>query len=293
MKEEKMLKYMNLLDDKYILEASPSNAKGIRRNRRASKMLLRYGALAASLVICIGIGLIIPHLKTGSPAIPYDTNGQTDNFVHTGEIKLPETHTRPDNYNQDSVQDKIDNIQDAIGGGSTYFERRFVDETYNIAYLRAVYRDETGVVSQEELDKWVNNVYLKQESEERNEYPTIYQAIQYLGVTKEDFIALNNSRKERDSNMVLSEEIINALYLPEDEMKEALVHPCALYYDGEIYTWDNLRSVSVEVFVESEGVPGEVIQTYIDNLIVYCIEEEIIPESHISRYFGSEAEIEG
>ena len=101
MKEEKMLKYMNLLDDKYILEASPSNAKGIRRNRRASKILLRYGALAAALVICIGIGLIIPHLKTGSPAIPYDTNGQTDNFVHTGEIKPPEMHTRPDTHRSD------------------------------------------------------------------------------------------------------------------------------------------------------------------------------------------------
>ena len=87
--------------------------------------------------------------------------------------------------------------------------------------------------------------------------------------------------------MSLSDEIVNALFLTEDEMKKVLVHPCALYYEGEIYTWTELSQMSVEELL-SYGIPGEVLQNYIDNLIEYCVTNGFIPESHIFRYFGTE-----
>lgn len=286
MKEEKMLKYMNLLDDKYILEASPSNAKGIRRNRRASKMLLRYGALVASFVIVVGIGLLIPHLRLDEPVTPLDTELNIGELTFPPEtIKNPNSHTSLPPYvdvDKEELQDKIDDFQQAIGGSSTYFTRKYIDETYNIAYLRAVYRDETGVISEDNLNDWVNNVYLKQDSAQQSELPTIYQAICHFSVSKEDLIAVNESRKERGSEMILPDEIIDALFLPEEEMKKYLVHPCALYYDNEIYTLEDLNSMSFEV---GESVPEYVVENYIDNLIVYCVENEIISEGHISRYF--------
>ena len=80
------------------------------------------------------------------------------------------------------------------------------------------------------------------------------------------------------------EEIIERF---KDEMKKVLVHPCALYYEGDIYTWTKLSQMTVEDLL-NHGIPGEVLQNYIDNLIEYCVTNGFIPESHISRYFGTE-----
>jgi len=100
-------------------------------------------------------------------------------------------------------------------------------------------------------------------------------------------VNVNPRRKTGEGYMVLSDEVVNALFLPEAEMKKVLVHPCALYYEGDIYTWTKLSQMSVEDLL-NHGIPGEVLQSYIDNLIEYCVTNGFIPESHISRYFGTE-----
>ena len=50
MKQEKMIRYMNLIDSKYIAEADPANAKNIAKRKSRTSLMLRYGTLAASFV---------------------------------------------------------------------------------------------------------------------------------------------------------------------------------------------------------------------------------------------------
>lgn len=292
MKQEKMIRYMNLIDSKYIAEADPANAKNITKRKSRTSLILRYGALAASFILVVGVLLAMPYLQHDDPVFPDQTDNPHDS---TGPIEDTSNHGSestdnpdpPKAFDAEECQQKFDGFERAMGGGSTFLLIEYAEETYNIAYLRALTRDETGVVSQEELDQWVNDVYLKQNDEEQNELPTLYQAIRDLGVTKKDFVALNDSRKTGEGYMVLSDEVVNALFLPEDEMKKVLVHPCALYYEGEIYTWTKLSQMSVEDLL-NHGIPGEVLQNYIDNLIEYCVTNGFIPESHVSRYFGTE-----
>lgn len=292
MKQEKMVRYMNLLDSKYIAEADPENSKNITERKSRASLILRYGALAASFVLALGVLLAMPYLQHDGSAF----SDQTDN-THDSTNPIEDTTSHgsestdisdpPKAFNAEECQKMFYAFDRAMGGGSTFLLMEYMEETYNLAYLGAVTREEIGVVSSEDLDQWVNEVYLKQNSQQQNNLPTLYQAIRDLGVSKEDFVALNDSRKVSDSSMVLSDEIVTALFLPEDEMKKTLVHPCALYYEGEIYTWTELSQMSVEDIV-NQGIPGEVIQSYIDNLIEFCITNGFISESHISRYFGSE-----
>jgi len=70
-----MLRYMNLLDSKYIAEADPANAKNIAKRKAKTSMILRFGALAASFVLVVGVLLAMPYLQHDDPVFP----DQTDN----------------------------------------------------------------------------------------------------------------------------------------------------------------------------------------------------------------------
>ncbi len=129
-------------------------------------------------------------------------------------------------------------------------------------------------------------MYLKKSDDERNALPTMYQAIHDLDVKKEDLVALNNSRKLRDNAMVLSDAYIDALYMEEDEMLQALIHPLALYYNGKIYTWEQLCSTSLTD--TSVALPISVIDAYVNHVMSYCVDQQLISRNHIERYFGVE-----
>ena len=284
MKEEKMLKYMNLLDDKYILEASPSNAKGIRRNRRASKMLLRYGALVASLVICIGVWLIIPHLKTGSPAIPSDTNGQTDNFVYTDEIMPPETHTRPDTHRSDVATDV------PIGGDYMGDEliSPYVAIVDMVTYSKGTFSENYGRYMSEfdEMEgKWENN------------RPSVmYHLSKAMNLTREDleeyFVSLDIQNVPENIYAGLLADSV-------EESMQLLKSKYAFYCDGKLYTVYDVYSASktlsdknpvdftdeeydqvwlnIDEYLDSPYAydVGEGIRTFVDEMVnVIEIEEE-------------------
>ena len=229
MKEEIMLKYMNLLDDKYILEASPSNAKGIRSNRRASKMLLRYGAFAASLVICIGIGLIIPHLKNDTPAIPHETDVQTDNFVHTGEIIPPETLTRPDTHRSDVATDV------PIGGGHMGDEliSPYVAVVDMVTYSKGTFSENYGRYMSE---------FDKMEGKWENNRPSVmYHLSKAMNLTRED---LEEYFASLDIQNVPENIYAGLLADSVEESMQLLKSKYAFYCDGKLYTIYDVYSSS-------------------------------------------------
>jgi len=294
MKEIRVLEVMNYIDPDLIKKAGEYKSTTHRgRDRR----FLRWGAMAASFALVVTAVLAVPSLREGFLGVisPSET-------VQTEGTEPPVTEVYSGSF---SNADEAFKESGAVGGSSTLLSRKFIDETYNLAYLRPAYRGERELVSEEELDRWITEVYLKKEEEARASLPDIYQAIRELGIPKEELEEVNRSRQERGSDMVLPWAVIDALYMPPEEACLALINPLALYYNGHIYTWVDVRrivdgemqdSVSTES-VECESIPGVVIHSYVDQTVRYCIDNMLISENVISRYFdqyeyGAEADEE-
>lgn len=224
MKEEKMLKYMNLLDDKYILEASPKRVKSAQKNKRVTKIFFRYGALAASLVICIGVGLLIPHLRTEPPVTPPETNGITH-----GIVDPPETLTRPDTHRSDVATDV------PIGGGhmgddliSPYVG--FVDM---VVYSRGTFSEKYAEYMSE---------YDEKEGEWQNDRPSVmYHLSKAMNLTRED---LEEYFASLDIQNVPENIYAGLLADSVEESMQLLKSKYAFYCDGKLYTVYDVYSAS-------------------------------------------------
>lgn len=176
------------------------------------------------------------------------------------------------------------NEKDAMGGDNYALNRKYFDETYNIAYLDKVYDGELEILPDGTLDDWIENTFLKKSPKEQEAIPVMYQAVHELGISKDQLEALNDSRKELGQYMILSDEYINSLYIQDDaDMKQALVNPRALYYDGEIYTWYELSTEATTASVISQ-IPQNVMNDYIDSIVDYLDASGIMSLEEIDQY---------
>lgn len=136
-----------------------------------------------------------------------------------------------------------------------YLNRKYVDDVYNLYFARLI-------VGNEKADEWTNNVLLKKTPEEQESIPPLYQLIHDLSISKDDLIKVN-----RENNMSLSDSVIAGLYEDDiPEMKRILASPLALYYDGEIYTYDELS----ESKQAGSKIPSETIGDYLDFIELVC-----------------------
>ena len=102
-----------------------------------------------------------------------------------------------------------------------------------------------------------------------NELPALYRIIHDLNISKEDFIEENKNYVDYPG-MYYSEEVIEALYLDDiKEMKKRLVNPTALYYEGEIYTFNGL----IQKPELTDNIPDDVLAEYLD--FIYDVAEQI------------------
>lgn len=178
----------------------------------------------------------------------------------------------------------------AAVGGDDMFAREYRDEVYNIAYLTNVQSEEEAPVSRDELQSWEDETFLAKTAEEQKETPTLYQAIHELGISKETLVALNDVRKERNSEMALPDEVIDALYLEEDDMKLALTNSLALNYNGKIYTFNDVRTMFDELASDG-GIPPEVMVEYVEKVVDYCVENGIMTEDTVERWIENIGDI--
>lgn len=133
------------------------------------------------------------------------------------------------------------------------FIRKYTAEVGNLYIVSQIVEEETR-------SEWVDNVYLKKSDEERRALPTLYQAIVELGISEDDFRKENEKLREYP-DMYYSDEIISALYLEDvNEMKRLLADPWALYYNGEVYAFDEMYADPNIV----AGVPADVMNEYLD-----------------------------
>ena len=103
------------------------------------------------------------------------------------------------------------------------------------------------IVGHETSEDWYVNVYLSLSPEEAIQLPTLYQMINAFGISKNDLIRENENYIGSSNH--LDEYVIDALYQEEALMMYLLRHPLALYFDGEIYTYYQMRgSIVVSIF---------------------------------------------
>ena len=243
------------------------------------------------LIVCLSF---VSCVNTANDELPKKTVDEIINDADSKDVVNPEG-----NLIELSAEDVENKFADAtlllqnsgaMGGGSYLFNREYEDETYNIAYLGRIYRGEISILPEGALDQWVNDVFLNQSEEKQNQLPTIYQAIKGLNISKDDLIALNESRKQFGTEMILSDKYIEALYMSEAEMKKELVNPVALYYEGEIFTWEELNNES-KLNSTAKAIPTSVMNEYIDRVITYCGEHDFITDSEVERFFSSSSAI--
>ena len=239
---------------------------------------------AAVLLVAALCAAILPGMLRKSDPVAA-TPGLNDSR-NTGDGDLTTTATDPPVSNPDAAEsfDAMDAIireELGKGGGWTFFDREYIDITYDIAYLEHVYDGEIELIEPGKVTEWINGVFLKKPVEEQNALPTMYQAIRDLGITKEKLTEVNDSRKALGDEMILSDKYINTLYLEESEMKKAFKSPLALYSDGEIYTWESIKKIGVDNF------DANVIEEYLDRVKTYLIGNGLISERVFEDYLNS------
>lgn len=193
---------------------------------------------------------------------------QTAVYAETSEtVKETEQTAAASDTSETAPEETQTSREIPIVGDSEYlFARKYIDEVYN-CYLPA------QIVGQEAYEKWVNNVLLAMPSEEQTELPTVYMIIHDLDISKEEFIAENEKLVDYP-DMYFSEEIISALYLDDiGEMKKQLADPLTLYYDGEVYTFDELFDTDEDIAAK---IPTEILSGYFDFIEQVCEKSDII-----------------
>ncbi len=165
---------------------------------------------------------------------------------------------------------KSDNISTITGeatpvtGGFDQLEEKYVLPVNNI-YCASL------ITGQEKRDDWVDNVYKKQSREERRKIPALYQMIRYFNIEKSDLIKVYTDWYGKDLETEMPSVFIDALYEDDEKiMKQKLVSPYALYYDGEIYTWYDILSASnnTNEMMQKEvlNIPNDVLTAYLNNM---------------------------
>ncbi|MBO7404655.1 MAG: hypothetical protein J6V24_06805, partial [Clostridia bacterium] len=283
----------------------------IRREKKRSKFPIRPLALVAAALLTVGtIVLGLPLLRPADVTVPVAEPVEPVEPVEHGNLPAEGTEGAPKEDTQseneepftqiegpapefDEVSGLFDGVNeaitDAVGGGDTTFSRRWLDYTYNIAYLESLYGGEPSVVDPDAVARW-GAEYASRSIEEQERMPTLYQAVHELGIPEEDLVDLNRWRAQNGGeDMILKDGEIHALYLPEDEARGELKNPLALAYGGAVYAWSDLLAMQRAGTLE-DTIPASTLERHIRWIADWCSWTGIVSESVMLRYIGRQVE---
>lgn len=277
----------------------------IRREKKRSKFPIRPLALVAAALLTVGtIVLGLPLLRPVGVNVPVTEPVEPVEHGKLPAEDAPKNDTKSENeepFTQiegpapgfDEVSGLFDGVNeaitDAVGSRDTTFSRRWLDYTYNIAYLDSLYRGEPSIVDSEAVAAW-GAEYASRSIEEQERMPTLYQAVHELGIPEEDFASLNRWRAENGGeDMILKDGEIHALYLPEDEARVELKNPLALAYGGAVYAWSDLLAMQRAGTLE-DTIPASALEQHIRWIADWCSWTGVVSESVMLRYIGRQAE---
>ncbi len=219
-----MLKYINLLDDKYIIEATPKSFGSVqkKKSKRPLSNWLRYGTLAASFVIVVGIALLIPHLRLDVPVTPLDSEQNNPGIILPPDTPVaPDTHTNPDTHKEDVGTDL------PIGGdhmGDDLFSP-YVALVDMVVYSKGTFSENYGAYMSE---------FDEMEGKWQNDRPSVmYHLSKTMNLTRED---LEKYYASLDIENVPEDIYVGLLADSVEESMKLLKSKYAFYYDGKLYT---------------------------------------------------------
>ena len=237
-----MLKYMNLLDDKYIIEATPKSVRSMqkKKSKRPLSNWLRYGTLAASFVIVVGIGLLIPHLRLDEPVTPLDTELNIGELTFPPEtLKNPNSYTNPDTHKEDIGTDL------PIGGehmGDDLFSP-YVALVDMVVYSKGTFSENYGAYMGE---------FDEMEGKWKNDRPSVmYHLSKTMNLTRED---LEKYYASLDIENVPEDIYVGLLADSVEESMKLLKSKYAFYHDGKLYTVYDVYKLNC-IQSESPDVP--------------------------------------
>jgi len=188
------------------------------------------------------------------------TTEQSDSY-QTVDISGKEVTGDEGLYSETSREEKLP----AVGGDYTPLSRKYVDDAYDILPIIKIINDEAKV------QEWVDNVLYAQPEDDMLRVPSLYQAVSYFGITKEELYAYNASLLEisPENPMVIPEYVIEALYFSDEtEMMKELTNSFALYYDGAVYSYDEIINSSVRTV----SIPNAVLSEYVSSIEPLMVE---------------------
>ncbi|MBR2634921.1 MAG: hypothetical protein IKD31_05025 [Clostridia bacterium] len=117
------------------------------------------------------------------------------------------------------------------------FQRYYPFKMYRIDFLSS-----HGIFSIEEVHQAAIQVEQSVTTDEIVQIPSIYLMIQAMGIPKETFIQVNEAYKAKPTSdyPAYTDEEIEGLYLPRDQIKEALKLDYAFFYEGNLYNLEEL-----------------------------------------------------
>ena len=192
-------------------------------------------------------------------------------------VKSQEQVIEQDAESATEKAEEQEDIPQAIGGYSE-LNRQFIDAVNDVHYVVEL--------RGKEVYDWGDKVYNAMPREVRHSLPPLYWAIKEFDVTKEELISVKDPK--------LTLEIIDALYLEEEEMKKALASDLALVYDGDVYCyydimglWGDEASKNTKESLK-KAIPESVKKEYAEKMKAYFI--ETAGESHYNQIYKPQLE---
>ncbi len=263
MTREQMIAYMNLLDESFIVEASPANTHKFVVHKIKIKQIYRLGAFAVSFVLMIGVLFMMPYLHSSDPVTPIQTDTTasiSDIPIHSSDssdIAAPPIQTE---------QHSISENWSEIGGGSP-FTSLYVYAVSGFTIADGTFGNASTYYDEENQNKFYS--LLENYREKTAGIPLIVHIIREMGLTKPEYIHYLDTIKE-----VYTEELVDILFSDNNDLINETFHsPLTLYHNGTIYTLFDLAEIDQSSNLDQ--FPNEKLEKLYYNIHSFCEEQQI------------------
>lgn len=269
MTREQMILYMDLLDESYIVEASPANTHKFVVHKIKMKQIYQLGAFAASFVLIVGVLLMMPYLHRDDPVTPIQTDTTapiSDTPIHSSEssdIAEPPIQTE---------QDSISGNWSEIGGGNP-FTSLYVYAVSGFTIADGTFGNASTYYDEEDQNKFYS--LLENYREKTAGIPLIVHIIREMGLTKSEYIHYLDTIKE-----TYTEELVDILFSDDNDLINETFHsPLTLYHNGNIYTLFDLAEIDQSSNLDQ--FPKEKLEKLCNSIQTFCEEHhfELPPET--------------
>jgi len=271
MTREQMIVYMNLLDESFIVEASPANTHKFIVHKK--KQIYQFAAFAASFVLIIGVLLMIPHLHWNDPVTPIQTDTTQ---LHTALISDTSIYS---SESSDIASPPIQTGQDSIGanwsetGGGNPFTPLYVYAVSGFTIADGTFGNVSTYYDEENQNKFYS--LLENYREKTAGIPLIVHIIREMGLTKSEYIHYLDTIKE-----VYTNELVDILFSDDNDLINETFHsPLTLYHNGTIYTLYDLAEIDQSSNLDQ--FPNDKLEQLYYNIHTFCEEHqtELPPET--------------